>query len=443
MLKIAARRRCRRSWSARSTPAPSPGRFAASRPTPIPTTPARCAWKWRSPTAAPHAQPKLVRDDGTLTWEFPRVAGHAQRAADEGGRLLGADAAAGGAGARRCRAAPADGRATSTPAGAWISTSQDADIHNILRSSPTSGRSTSSLSDDVKGTVTMHLRDVPWDQALDVICQGQGARRAARGQPHPRRAAGGAREGAGGRRWRAQRRRSSCKPLETRLIPLSYADGTQILPRMQEVHVAARPACRSTRAPTSSSSPTWRRNIALAEDLVAQPRHADAAGARSRRASSRRRTTFTRDIGIQWGGNTHQLGRHRQPDRHRLPVDGRRGRRRHRRGHQRQRPAARRVGRGLAELRRQHAGRRRHRLGRRARPDARLAQRQRQHQPAPVVAGEHRQRAHRLGAEDHDARQHRGVDRAGHVDPDLGRVARPAPTPCSSTPSSTSRSSRT
>ena len=46
----------------------------------------------------------------------------------------------------------------------------------------------------------------------------------------------------------------------------------------------------------------------------------------------------------------------------------------------------------------------------------------RQHQPAPVGAGGHRQRAHRLGAEDHDARQHRGVDRAGHVDPDLGRV---------------------
>ena len=28
-------------------------------------------------------------------------------------------------------------------------------------------------------------------------------------------------------------------------------------------------------------------------------------------------------------------------------------------------------------------------------------------------------------------------DRAGHVDPDLGRSAPPAPTPCSSTPSST------
>jgi type IV pilus assembly protein PilQ len=46
---------------------------------------------------------------------------------------------------------------------------QDADIHNVLRLLAEVGNINIVVSDKVKGKVTMRLRNVPWDQALDTI----------------------------------------------------------------------------------------------------------------------------------------------------------------------------------------------------------------------------------------------------------------------------------
>jgi hypothetical protein len=46
---------------------------------------------------------------------------------------------------------------------------QDADIRNVLRLLAEMGNINIILSDRVKGKVTMKLKNVPWDQALDVI----------------------------------------------------------------------------------------------------------------------------------------------------------------------------------------------------------------------------------------------------------------------------------
>jgi len=44
-----------------------------------------------------------------------------------------------------------------------------ADIHNILRLLADVGQMKHRTSDEVKGEVTIKMRDVPWDQALDVV----------------------------------------------------------------------------------------------------------------------------------------------------------------------------------------------------------------------------------------------------------------------------------
>ena len=51
---------------------------------------------------------------------------------------------------------------------------KDADIHNVLRLLADVGRVNVVTADDVSGNVTIRMRNVPWDQALDVVLQAKG-----------------------------------------------------------------------------------------------------------------------------------------------------------------------------------------------------------------------------------------------------------------------------
>ena len=51
---------------------------------------------------------------------------------------------------------------------------QDADIHGVLRLFAEVSGLNFVAGDDVQGTVTVHLTDVPWDQALAVILHSKG-----------------------------------------------------------------------------------------------------------------------------------------------------------------------------------------------------------------------------------------------------------------------------
>ena len=51
---------------------------------------------------------------------------------------------------------------------------KDADIHNVLRLLADVGQVNVVTADDVQGTVTIRMRNVPWDQALDVVLQSKG-----------------------------------------------------------------------------------------------------------------------------------------------------------------------------------------------------------------------------------------------------------------------------
>ena len=45
----------------------------------------------------------------------------------------------------------------------------NADLHNVFRLISEAGGVSIAVADDVKGTITLRLRQVPWDQALDTV----------------------------------------------------------------------------------------------------------------------------------------------------------------------------------------------------------------------------------------------------------------------------------
>ena len=49
-----------------------------------------------------------------------------------------------------------------------------ADVHDVLRLIADVGRVNLVVADDVRGTITLRLRGVPWDQALDVVARAKG-----------------------------------------------------------------------------------------------------------------------------------------------------------------------------------------------------------------------------------------------------------------------------
>jgi len=98
---------------------------------------------------------------------------------------------------------------------------------------------------------------------------------------------------------RAANQEYELTPLETRLIPVSYAQADELQARAR---ICSRPACSDRgrlSAPTSSSPADISGNLNNIESSFA-PRHPTPQGS-SKRESSKRTTRYLRDIGIQWG----------------------------------------------------------------------------------------------------------------------------------------------
>ncbi|MCA9609328.1 MAG: secretin and TonB N-terminal domain-containing protein, partial [Myxococcales bacterium] len=176
----------------------------------------------------------------------------------------------------------------------------NADIHNILRLIAEVGGVNIVTSDDVSGTVTIRMRNVPWDQALDVILQAKGLGMVRRGnliRVAPLSSLEKERELAIAR----QKQQIELAPLETRLIPVSYAVATDLSPRVQEL--------LTTRGNVSVDERTnvliVRDTIESLDDVEELIRTLDTqtpqvlVEARIVEATSQ----YVRDVGIQWGGN--------------------------------------------------------------------------------------------------------------------------------------------
>jgi type IV pilus assembly protein PilQ len=177
---------------------------------------------------------------------------------------------------------------------------KDADIHNILRLLADVGRVNIVTADDVSGNVTIRMRNVPWDQALDVVLQAKGLGMVRSGnliRVAPLATLQKERE----LRLAAARQEYELTPLETRLIPVSYAQAEELQARAKDLL-----------SPRGSIAVDERTNVLIARDIAGNLNNIEElvrsldtqtpqvlVEARIVEATSR----YIRDIGIQWGGD--------------------------------------------------------------------------------------------------------------------------------------------
>ncbi len=177
---------------------------------------------------------------------------------------------------------------------------KDADIHNVLRLLADIGQRNIVTSDDVSGNVTVRLNNVPWDQALDVVLQSKDLGMQAHGniiRVAPLDVLERERELAIARAQQELKLAS----LETRLIPVSYAQASDVQARARELLSG-----RGTIAVDSRTNVMIVRDVAGNLDQVEElTRALDTQTpqvlieARIVEATSR----YLRDVGIQWGGD--------------------------------------------------------------------------------------------------------------------------------------------
>jgi type IV pilus assembly protein PilQ len=185
-----------------------------------------------------------------------------------------------------------------------------ADIHNILRLLSDVGQVNIVTSDDVKGEVTIKMKNVPWDQALDVILRAKLLGQVREGNLI-RVAPLAVLEKEIEQDIARQRQMNDVLPTETRLIGVSYADAHALQDRVKDLLSPRGRASVDERTNQLIVSDVTR-NLTLIEDLV---RNLDTQTsqvvieARIVEASS----NFVRQIGVQWGGSGFRDATHANP----------------------------------------------------------------------------------------------------------------------------------
>ena len=177
---------------------------------------------------------------------------------------------------------------------------KDADIHNVLRLLADVGRVNIITADDVQGSVTIRMRNVPWDQALDVVLQSKALGKVRAGnmiRVAPLQTLEKERELELARRKQEMR----LAPLETRLVPVSYASATDLQPRARDL-LSSRGSIAVDERTNVLVVRDVEGNLDQIEELI---RVLDTqtpqvlVEARIVEATSR----YLRDVGIQWGGD--------------------------------------------------------------------------------------------------------------------------------------------
>ena len=177
---------------------------------------------------------------------------------------------------------------------------KDIDIKNLLGAIAEISKKNIIVADDVRGTVTIKLRNVPWDQALDIILKSKGLGREEIGNiirvapietlRNEQRAAA-----------EAYKNRQATEPLKVRLIPVNYAKAETLTTQLKDALTDRGTVTVDARTNTLIVKDV-QEALLRAEGIV---RNLDTQTpevlieARIVEAS----TSFTREAGIQWGGN--------------------------------------------------------------------------------------------------------------------------------------------
>ncbi len=273
-------------------------------------------------------KPRLEQTNGTLVWHFPRGPAHARAAAEDrrpprapahevaslpGSRVGGFATKAAPAAAMLAPAPPSGSRSIGpsepvdqAPArggtrwrGERIDIElQDAPIKDVLLLFSDIGRVNIIAGRNVEGSVTMKLTAVPWDQALDIILRSLTLGMVREGNVI-RVATSEDLENERRQAIEQANARVQLKPLETRLVPISYATVDEMVPKVQSVLSPRGTVTPDTRTNTLIIMDVAE-NIALAEQLVSSlDTQTPQVLIEARIVEAR--TSFQRTLGIQWG----------------------------------------------------------------------------------------------------------------------------------------------
>jgi type IV pilus assembly protein PilQ len=177
---------------------------------------------------------------------------------------------------------------------------KDADIHNILRLISEISKLNIITSDNVAGKITVTLRNVPWDEALDIILQTKGLGmkqvgnilRIAPADVFQREAEA---------ELAKKKSIRNLEPLYVRLIPVNYGIASEIVGQVKDV-LSERGTINIDQRTNVIIVKDLQENVIKAEGLI---RNLDTQTPQvlieSRIVEAN--TSFIRDVGIQWGGN--------------------------------------------------------------------------------------------------------------------------------------------
>jgi len=245
-------------------------------------------------TVAKGTLDEMTAQKGTLVWKFGGPGPVAQATVP----------------APRAAAMASDARAATAQANVYDTANyngrkvdfnvKDIDIKNLLGAIAEISRKNIIVADDVKGSVTIKLRNVPWDQALDIILKSKGLGREDIGniiRVAPIETLRAEQKSAA----EAYRNRQAAEPLKVRLIPVNYARAEQLTTQLKDtltergtVSVDARTntlIVKDVQDALLRAEGVVRNLDTQTPEVLIEARIVEAA------------TSFARAAGIQWGGN--------------------------------------------------------------------------------------------------------------------------------------------
>ena len=266
------------------------------------------------------------------------------------------------------------------------------------------------VADDVSGKITVSLRNVPWDQALDIVLQSKGLGKQEIGNViRIAKYEVIAKEEAA--KLEAQKNRQILLPLKVRIIPVNFSTAADLSRQVKDVLTDRGTVTIDERTNVLIVKDT-QEALARAEGLV-RNLDTETPGVLIESRIVEANSNFTQALGVQWGGNfgfSPATGNG-------LPVSFPNMMT----GHRRRRPGAQPGQPDHAQLRRQPARPHRPGLGRRHRPGLRLGQRRLQPEPPAHRAGAQGHAEDHLRSQGRHARQQGSHHLPGPVDPVLAR----------------------
>jgi type IV pilus assembly protein PilQ len=176
---------------------------------------------------------------------------------------------------------------------------KDIDIHNLLRIIAEISKKNIVVSDDVTGKVTVRLRNVPWDQALDLVLRSKGLGKEEFGNiirvaPLDKLESES--------KSRAERRKNErlSRELSVALVPVNYATATDMASRVKEVLSERGVVTIDVRTNTLIVR-DLPENMGKVKSLVSSlDLQTPQVLIESRIVEAS--TRFAREVGVQWGG---------------------------------------------------------------------------------------------------------------------------------------------